>query len=101
LFAITAFLAGCQRHRHRSALDGIGRYRGLLVPAPAPTGQTGINRPDRHQPARPAPTGQTGTNRPDRRKAGTDLPGLFYGVIDTHFLLNGPKRYDTKNKIIK
>jgi hypothetical protein len=48
----TAFLAVCQRHRHRSAPDGTGWHR----TAPGTT-WTGTNRPDRPRPA------QTGTDR--------------------------------------
>jgi hypothetical protein len=43
----------------------------------------------------PAPTG------PDRQKYGTDRPGLFYDVFDTHFVLNSPKRYDILKILIK
>jgi hypothetical protein len=36
-----------------------------------------------------------------RRKTGTDRPGLFYDVFDTHFVLNSPKRYDILKILIK
>jgi hypothetical protein len=51
-----------------------------------------------------APVG-TGRHRslPGTTGTGTDTnrPGLFYGVIDTHFVLNGPKRYDILKILIK
>ena len=37
----------------------------------------------------------------DRYKSGADRPGLFYGVIDTQVVLNGPKRYDILKILIK
>jgi hypothetical protein len=37
----------------------------------------------------------------DRHKTGTDRPGLFYDVFDTHFVLNSPKRYNNLKFLIK
>jgi hypothetical protein len=77
-----AFLPVCQRHRHRSAPDSNGTNHPR-------TAQTGTNR------HRPALTGL------DRQKTGTDRPGLFNDVFDTHFVLNTPKRYDILKILIK
>jgi hypothetical protein len=65
-----------------------------------------ISGTDMHRTA-PGTTG-TGTNRHrptltglGQHKTANDLPGLFYDVIDTHFVLNGPKRYENLKILIK
>ena len=48
--------------------------------------------------AAPAPDG---TNRHRTAPIGTDRPGLFYEVFDTHFVFNSPKRHDILKILIK
>ena len=82
-------VSGSGTDRHRGLSNGRDLYwagRDTNRPRSAQTGN------DRH---RPALAGL------DRHKTGTDRSGLFFDVFDTHFVLNGPKRYDVLKILIK
>jgi hypothetical protein len=63
------------------------RLKCRSVRSPAPVGTGDYRHRHRHQPAT-APTG-------------TDRPGLFYDIFDTHFVLNSQKRHDILKILIK